>query len=236
MSSTTITVRITFALARDRAFPGSSWIAFVHPLTQVPIYSILLIWFITAMVLLLPLAATQAFYSITGITTIGFQWSYCIPIFLRFTSGSSQTFEAFDLGWFSLPCAFLASNWLFWSGILFFWPTKFPVTAQNMNYTIVVMFGFLVIGLVYWWFPKVGARHHYTGPIRHGQPEPPPNKYHDPDDEYPMENIVKLDSASSKSSSSSSESRESSSDSSDSSSESLKGSIHPKGIVALDED
>jgi hypothetical protein len=36
--------------------------------------------------------------------------------------------------------------------------------ADVMNYGAVVFVAVIVLSLIYYWFPKYGARHHFTGP------------------------------------------------------------------------
>jgi choline transport protein len=47
---------------------------------------------------------------------------------------------------------------LFWS----FWPSYYPVTAENMNYNILIIGATLLLSIVYY---VVHARKEYTGPI-----------------------------------------------------------------------
>ncbi|CAF4760981.1 unnamed protein product [Rotaria socialis] len=87
------------------------------------------------------LLSTTAFAAIVSISTIGFQVSYTIPIFFRITS-SRKTFKKgrFNLGKFG-----------------------YPVTAANMNWSIVVCTGISIFGALYWIF---SLRTWYTGPPR----------------------------------------------------------------------
>ena len=62
---------------------------------------------------------------------------------------------------------FLAIVWLISISITFFFPHKYPVTAENMNYTIVVVPGFCIIASLIWWlygsdnYRKIGKLHFY---------------------------------------------------------------------------
>jgi amino acid transporter len=68
VSSVSVTGRITFALARDGAFPGSSWIATVNKRFLSPFNAIVMVFVFDACLLLLPLndKAGTAFESIIG--------------------------------------------------------------------------------------------------------------------------------------------------------------------------
>jgi amino acid transporter len=106
MSSVSVTGRITYALARDEGFPGSKYIAYVHPRLKSPVGAILFVFLIDVFLQLLPLGSSVAFYSITGITVIGFQTSYAIPIFLKLVCRPSDFPKtAFNLGYISYPLA-----------------------------------------------------------------------------------------------------------------------------------
>ena len=77
MASVTVTGRITFALIRDGAFPFSKQMEGVWAVTKSPAKAIIFVFFIDALILLLPLTneanGVLAFSAITGIATIGFQ-------------------------------------------------------------------------------------------------------------------------------------------------------------------
>lgn len=52
----------------------------------------------------------------------------------------------FHLGKYSLPVGWLSFAWLFGTAFLFFLPTEWPVTAEAMNYTCVIVGVVLLIG------------------------------------------------------------------------------------------
>lgn len=51
-------------------------------------------------------------------------------------------------------------------GIVFLFPETPEITAGDMNYTVVVLGGILGLSLVWYYFPKYGGRHWFTGPVR----------------------------------------------------------------------
>jgi amino acid transporter len=91
-SSMTVTTRIGFAMARDRAFPYSKQLHRVNAITKAPDALIAVTFFLDVLLCLLPLISQTAFEAITGIAAIGYQISYAIPIFLRLTV-SKDTFK-----------------------------------------------------------------------------------------------------------------------------------------------
>jgi amino acid transporter len=84
-SHMTVTTRICYAMARDKALPGSKYMDKVHPKVKVPVNAIIVIFFLDSLLCLLPLGSSTAFDAINSISTIGYQISYAIPIILRLT-------------------------------------------------------------------------------------------------------------------------------------------------------
>jgi len=166
IASVTVTGRIGYALARDGAFPGSSYLQKLNETTRSPVRIIFFTYILGVILLLLQLANTAAFTAIVSITTIGLQISYSIPIWMRITL-SKDTFQAhtFSLGRYSLVMGWIAALWLTFSSCIFFWPFTYPITAQNMNYTSVVVFGLAFVATTFWIF---SARHWFKGPRRVG--------------------------------------------------------------------
>jgi len=164
ISSVTVTSRIAFAMARDGAFPGSRILYHVNPYTKSPIRTVFLIWIFDTILLLLQLVSTEAFGAIVSLTTIGFQISYAIPIWLRVTHAKDSFPQAgFHLGKYSLLCGWISATWLTLTSLLFFWPFEYPVTWSNMNYTSVVVLVISIIAALFWIF---NARHWFEGPRR----------------------------------------------------------------------
>jgi amino acid transporter len=164
ISSMTVTSRIGFAMARDKALPGSARLAKIFDKTKSPLNMILAITIFEIILLLIALGSALAFAAITSITVIGYQISYAIPILLRVTA-ARKTFPKSDynLGRFSEPVAWVGGLWLASTSLIFFWPTANPVDQDTMNYTCVVVGGVAIIGGVYW---MVSARHWFKGPLR----------------------------------------------------------------------
>jgi len=64
---------------------------------------------------------------------------------------------------FSRPLGLFSTIWLLGTSCLFFLPEVHPVTKDTMNWTIVVVAGFTMIGTVNWF---VNARYTFRGPKR----------------------------------------------------------------------
>jgi len=169
ISSTTVTSRITFAMVRDGAIPGSSWFYQVTETTKSPLRCIFLVFLVDAVLILIQLGNSTAYTAILACTTIGYQLSYAIPIWERITS-ARKTFkqDAWNLGRFSIPCGIISATWLTFSSLIFLLPTEGPdVNVTNMNYSIVIIAIFVIIAGIYW---IVYARFHFVGPPRSDVP------------------------------------------------------------------
>eukprot|EP01041_Mallomonas_annulata_P005317 gene5317-10630_t len=166
LSSVTVTSRITFALVRDNAFPHSQFLSKIHPTLHTPINIIIIIFLFNVLLQLLPLdtAGNTAFVSFTGVATAGFQVSYGIPILARLIF-HKRPFPQTDmsLGSYSKLFGSISCLWLFSTSILFFLPTKYPVTPATMNWTIVVVAIFFILASLNWYFY---AQFVFIGPLR----------------------------------------------------------------------
>eukprot|EP01038_Epipyxis_sp_PR26KG_P014579 gene14579-19579_t len=143
ISSVAVTGRITFALARDNAFPYSSNIASVHKTLKSPINAIMMVCVVDAFIQLLPLIpknGSTAFTSIVGLCTIGFQVSYGIPILLKLLYPSRPfPVTPMALGIYSKPIGIISCLWMFGTSFLFILPTQYPLEPSTFNWLILVL-------------------------------------------------------------------------------------------------
>ena len=49
--------------------------------------------------------------------------------------------------------------------IVFMFPSSPVTTAQDMNYTVVVLGGIMLLSVVWYFFPKYGGVYWFTGPV-----------------------------------------------------------------------
>jgi amino acid transporter len=175
-SSVTVTSRIWFALCRDKATVFSEILSVVNPRFGSPIYGIAFIFVVQSILLLLPLNSDkgeEAFISIVGITVVGLQISYAIPIFLKVFSFLDSMQHAYvsekmktsdmALGILSLPLGILSCLWLFVTTIILLLPTTYPVTSASMNFTVVAVGFVAFFGVINWEF---NSKHTFRGPPR----------------------------------------------------------------------
>ena len=116
MSTVTVTGRIAYALARDEGLPYPEYMSRVNKHTKSPDVALTVVFFICALLMLLPLqpeSGATAFLSIVGLCTVGFQVSYAIPILLKVIY-MPKDFPAtpHSLGKYSRPLGIVSVVWL----------------------------------------------------------------------------------------------------------------------------
>ena len=150
--------------------------------TSLPIRSILVTSCISCLLSLIILGSSVAFNDLVSLSVSSLQSSYLVAISLllyrRYTGAilpSSSSVGSYMVGdvkmrwgpWHipgywgivnnAFACAYLTVV-VFFS----FWPTVRPVTAENMNYAVLVTGAIVIFSLVYY---LVWARRVYTGPV-----------------------------------------------------------------------
>ena len=157
----------------------------VDPHTSLPIRSILITSFISLLLSLVILGSSTAFNDLVSLSVSGLQSSYLVAISLllyRRSTGSIQTLPP-STSTISYPTsADLKLKWGPWhipgySGLVnntfacayltivvffSFWPTERSVTAEKMNYAVLITGAIVIISLVYY---QVWAKRVYTGPV-----------------------------------------------------------------------
>ncbi|KAF8939415.1 hypothetical protein BGZ47_008166 [Haplosporangium gracile] len=151
------------SVTANSPMPGSKYFHQIHPTLKSPVWGVWLSCFVSALLGLLYLVNAAAFSAITSIATIGLYISYGLPTFCRITY-SRNTFEdgPISLGRFSLPIGIISCVWIVIITVLFILPGTSPVTAQNMNYTIVIVLAAAIFIFGNWYF---NARHWFKGPV-----------------------------------------------------------------------
>jgi archaellum biogenesis protein FlaJ (TadC family) len=64
-----------------------------------------------------------------------------------------------------IPVAVLAVFFMIFMTIVFLFPSTPQTSIQQMNYTVVVLGGVLLLSLIWYYFPKYGGVHWFTGPV-----------------------------------------------------------------------
>lgn len=162
----TSTSRTYWALARDNGTPFSGYFSHVHSFLQVPVRAVVALTVVEMLLGLIYLGNSTAFNAILSMAILGMYTSYIIPIAYMVIYGrsklSSSHYGPFRLGKWGIWTNLVAICFLVVSIVFSTFPSVRPVTAQNMNYSVVVMGGWLAFGIAF--FILFGRRH-YRGPV-----------------------------------------------------------------------
>lgn len=156
--------RQTFAFTRDGALPFSQYLYHINGYTRTPVNTV---WFDAALALaigLLAFAGTQAIDAVFTIAVTASYVSYITPIATRFVFKNEFKPGPFNLGRLSFPIATIAVSWMVFMIIIFFFPSTAQINAQTMNYTVVVLGGYMSLSVFWYYCPVYGGVHWFNGP------------------------------------------------------------------------
>ncbi|KAG0696525.1 amino acid/polyamine transporter I [Suillus ampliporus] len=157
--------RQTFAFSRDGALPFSRYLYRINGYTKTPINTV---WFDAVCVLaigLLAFVSTQAINAVFTIAVTASYISFITPITTRFAFKNDFKPGPFHLGKLSFPIAAIAVTWMVFMIFVFFFPATPQTTAQEMNYTVVVLGGFMFLAISWYYCPVYGGVHWFNGPV-----------------------------------------------------------------------
>ncbi|KAJ5127912.1 Amino acid/polyamine transporter I [Penicillium atrosanguineum] len=157
--------RLTWAFARDKGLPFSDFLSHVNPRSGLPIRAVILCALITACICVINVGSSAAFNAIVSLTTAGLFLSYEIAIVLIVIKKIKRdpiAYGPWTLGPLGLVVNIASICFLTITVFFSFFPTELPVVPSNMNWSIVVFSGELLIGLI--WYAVYG-RKVYHGPI-----------------------------------------------------------------------
>ena len=151
-------------MARDDVFPFSNYLRWVLESNKTPLGAVFLAFITGSLLLLFQLVSNTAFVATFPVSALCYHISYLVPIFLRCTTARhTLPVGSLNLGRFSIPIAIISCVWFSITIIFMLFPTEYPVTRDNMNYSIVIVSGYGFVAGVYWF---VSARHKFIGPNR----------------------------------------------------------------------
>ncbi|KAH9477066.1 putative amino-acid permease C11D3.08c [Psilocybe cubensis] len=157
--------RQTFAFSRDSALPFSGWLYRMNSFTKTPVNTV---WYDAILSLalgLLVFAGDQAINAVFALSVVGLYYAYAVPIAARFIFENNFKPGPFYCGVLSLPIAIIAVVFMTFMSVVFLFPTTPTTSVEDMNYTVAVFGGVMVLSLVYYYFPVVGGVHWFTGPV-----------------------------------------------------------------------
>lgn len=156
--------RVTFAYARDDCFPFSSVWKKVNPHTKTPVNAVWMNTTLGCLMLLLIFGGSLTIGALFSIGACAAFVAFTTPIFIRvFFVGNRFRPGPWNLGRFSIPIGVVASAFVALMVPILCLPsvTGSDLTAADMNWTVVVYGGPMVL-ITIWWF--VSARKWFKGP------------------------------------------------------------------------
>ncbi|EGY16151.1 hypothetical protein VD0002_g1113 [Verticillium dahliae] len=155
VAGVTSTSRTLWAFARDKATPFDHYLSYVNKTQHVPARAVVVVTILQMLLGLIYIGNTTAFNAVLSMAIIGMYLSYALPIGYMLFRGRKVLY-ANDYGKFKLgktlgPAMNVVS--LIWMAVVVVFstfPTMMPVTAQTMNYSTVVLAGWVLFGVVYY--------------------------------------------------------------------------------------
>ncbi|KUJ19226.1 amino acid transporter [Mollisia scopiformis] len=158
--------RSLYAFSRDHGLPFSSIISKVESKHHTPVVAILLGTIVQMAFNSIYFGTVTGFNTVIAIATEGFYLSYAMPLLVRLISYFSGTHRQLTGPWAMKPLVSVAVNfigltYLLFACITFNFPSVYPVTSENMNYTSAAIGVIMFVALVTWF---TTARKHFSGP------------------------------------------------------------------------
>ncbi|KAJ5675012.1 uncharacterized protein N7477_004946 [Penicillium maclennaniae] len=146
------TGRVFWAFARDEGLPLSRVWARVHPRLGSPFNAQLCVGVIISLLGLIYLGSTTAFNSMMSSAVTINNLAYLVPILTNvILFRKTMQKGPFSMNQITgMTVNIISVLWLVFAIIFFSFPFEMPATSSNMNYTCVVIGGFLLIELAWW--------------------------------------------------------------------------------------
>lgn len=170
VSNVATTSRQLYAFARDDGLPFSKFLSSVNPRFKVPLNALFTSLIIVSLLSLINIGSSVAFNAIMSLGTASLLSSYIVStscVFLRRWRRQPLPPARWSLGPFSIPVQAFAILFLILTWIFCFFPLARPVTADNMNWSVVVFGGVVILSLSYY---VLHAKNVYTGPVTRVRP------------------------------------------------------------------
>jgi choline transport protein len=160
--------RLVWAFSRDRGLPASRFFSRITEWNKAPTNAVLLCFVVTTLLSLINIGSYTAFNAFLSLATIGFYFSYGLPILLffirRFNHANPIKFGPWKMsrmvGMVNNVLALMFCTFL----IIFLpFPSYLPVTAKNMNYAAPIFIGVMGFAIIFYF---VYGHKNYVGPIK----------------------------------------------------------------------
>ncbi|ORY99201.1 amino acid/polyamine transporter I [Syncephalastrum racemosum] len=161
-ASMTVTSRMLFALARDKATPYSDALRQLDT-NKLPTCAVKCVFVSTVLFGILPLVVSEsAFDILVSSTTITSNMAYAMVMGCRLITNPSILEKGrFNIGWFSRPATLIAFAWTCFAVFIFMLPTSWPIEFATFNWSGIAGFAVVGVNLCLWYS---WGRYHYTGP------------------------------------------------------------------------
>ncbi|KAF2716291.1 GABA permease [Polychaeton citri CBS 116435] len=157
--------RAVYAFARDRGLPFSGLFSKVDKKKSIPVFALILTVIVQLALNSIYFGTLTGFETVVSIATLGFYVSYAMPLLARLLSSFTGTHTdiqgLYNLGKFSVPLNVIGLLYLVFLSITFNFPTTYPVTSENMNYTCAAIGIIMLIAAVTW---VTTGRKQFRGP------------------------------------------------------------------------
>ncbi|KAF2771417.1 amino acid permease 2 [Teratosphaeria nubilosa] len=158
--------RDLFAFSRDHGLPFSKWLATIHPKRRVPKNACFTSCVIATVLCVANVASSVTLNSLTSLLVVALLHCYCFSIgcclWRRIYHPGSLPTARFSLGRWGIPINALAVGFASWFFFWSTWPTFYPVTAANFNWSSVVFVGLGIFALAYFY---IRGKDIYKGPV-----------------------------------------------------------------------
>ncbi|KAI8959859.1 amino acid transporter [Daldinia sp. FL1419] len=148
--------RLLYAMARDKGIVYHNYFAHITPKLDVPVRTIIFTFTFNVLFGLLYLGPSVAFSAYAASTTIFLNVSYVIPVIVLLIRGRGvlRQYQAenayFALGKGGWALNIVAAIFVIVTSVFFCFPTGLPVSADEMNYVVVVIGIFIILVGTYW--------------------------------------------------------------------------------------
>ncbi|VVT58118.1 uncharacterized protein SAPINGB_P006046 [Magnusiomyces paraingens] len=151
MSGQTWMTRLCWSFSRDNGLLGSKYWSIIHPTLGVPLNANIMSCCWVAFAGCLYLVSTSGFNSMVVGTITFLLLSYAIPVVCLLLKGRNNIQHGpFWLGPLGYIANVITLLWTLFALVFFSFPFTIPVTKDNMNYMSVVIVGYSVWCVAYW--------------------------------------------------------------------------------------
>ena len=152
LGGTASIARLTWAWARDKGLPG--YFSYVDDRYHVPVRGLWLPVIIVALLSLINIGSSVAFFAFIALSGMAMFSSYFIAIAVmlhaRLSKGGVELGE-WNLGRWGPAINIFALAYSVWIFAFLPWPTYLPVTSVNMNYSAPLWAFTIVFSIASWW-------------------------------------------------------------------------------------